>query len=156
MNKSEQKSLLVDLNSSKLKLPNIRRVRIDGISDGNKELNLFFQNWVSSKLYLLWVNHYPNNETGIKMDFYVNSISKAIKSVSKEIFLNCFEIKESELEQIIKSISNWERLIFSSCDIHCLKKLDFSVSARCKIKFLGFIYCGHTWFRNRKIILSRN
>ena len=150
MKDAKQKSLLTDLGSSKLRLPNIRRIQIDKIPDGNKELNSFFQNWVPSKLDLLWVNYNYNTSTGIKMGFYIDSISKAIKSVSKEIYLVCFEIKESELEQIIKSASNWERLIIDYWDIHCSKKLDFSVSAKYKIKFLGFAECGYTGSKDRK------
>ena len=144
MKDAKQKSLLTDLGSSKLRLPNIRKIRIDYISDGNKELNSFFQNWVPSKIDLLSVNYYLNTSTGIKMDFYIDSISKAIKSVQKEIYLRCFEIKEPELEQIIKSSSNWERLILEYCDIHCSKKLDFGVYDKYKIKFLSFQWCGQT------------
>ena len=110
----------------------------------------FFQNWVPSKLDLLLVNFPHNNSTGIKMNFYIDSISKAIRSVSKEIYLSCFEIKEHELEQIIKSASNWERLIFYFSDIHCSKKLDFGVSVKYKIKFLSFYNCGNTSFKDRK------
>ena len=139
---AEHKSLLTDLCSSKFRLPNIRRIQIDYISDGNKELNSFLKNWVPSKLDLLSVNNLPNTNTGVKMGFYIDSISKAMKSVSKEIYLYCFEIKESELEQIIKSASNWERLILRFSDIHCSKKLNFSVFAKYKIKFLGFYNCG--------------
>ena len=150
MDDAKQKSLLTDLGSSKLRLPNIRRIQIDKIPDGNKELNSFFQNWVPSKLDLFSVNHAYKTDTGIKMDFYIDSISKAIKSVSKEIYLECFEIKEAELEQIIKSSSNWERLIIRYSDIHCSKKLDFSVSSKYKIKFLSFYNCGNTDYKDRK------
>ena len=150
MNNAKHKSLLTDLGSSKLRLPNIRKINIYYISDGNKELNSFFQNWVPSKLDFLSVNDYRNTKTGIKMNFYIDSISKAMKSVQKEIYLECFEIKEPELEQIIKSSSNWERLILRFSDIHCSKKLDFSVSSKCKIKFLSFATCGDTDYKDRK------
>ena len=146
----KQKSLLTDLCSSKLRLPNIRKIRIDCISDGNKELNSFFQKWAPSKLDLFSVNYPSNTSTGIKMDFYIDSISKAMKSASKEIYLSCFEIKEPELEQIIESASNWERLILRYSDIHCSKKLDFGVSDKCKIEFLSFTNCGSTYSKARK------
>ena len=150
MNNATQKSLLADFGSSKLRLPNIRKIKIGNISAQNKELNLFFQIWVPSKLDLLSVNFPRNTATGIKMNFYIDSISKAIKSVSKEIYFQCFEIKEPELEQIIKSASDWEKLILRYSDIHCSKKLDFSVSAKCKIKLLSFAHCGNTNYKNRK------
>ena len=150
MKDAKQKSLLTDIVSSKLRLPNIRRIQIDKIPDGNKELNSFFKNWVPSKIDLLSVNYPKNTNTGIKMDFYIDSISKAIKSVQKEIYLFCFGIKEPELEQIVKSASNWERLILDYWDVHCSKKLDFSGSAKYKIKFLGFAECGSTISSSRK------
>ena len=150
MKDAKHKSLLTDLGSSKLKLPNIRKIQIDHISDGNKELNSFFQNWVPSKIDLLSVNYNWNTSTEIKMSFYIDSISKAMKSVQKEIYLLCFEIKEPELEQIIRSASNWERLILRYSDIHCSKKLDFSVSAKYKINFLSFYNCGSTDYNYRK------
>ena len=150
MKDAKQKSLLTDLVSSKLRLPNIRKIKIDHISDRNKELNSFFQNWFPSKLDLLSVNYLWNTFTGIKMDFYIDSISKAIKSLQKEIFLRCFEIKESELEQIIKCASNWERLVLYNSDIHCSKKLDFSISNKYKIKFLSFAFCGDIRYKERK------
>ena len=150
MNDAKHKSLLKDIWSSKLRLPNFRKIQIDFISEGNKELNSFFQNWVPSKIDLLSVNYWRNTETGIKMGLYIDSISKAMKSVQKEIYLGCFEIKESELEQIIKSASNWERLVLRYSDIHCSKKLDFSGSDKHKIKFLSFTLCGSTYFEERK------
>ena len=150
MNDAKQKSLLTDLGTSKLRLPNIRKININQISDGNKELNSFFQNWVPSKLDLLSVKYNRNTDTGIKMDFYIDSISKAMKSVQKEIYLFCFEIKEPELEQIIKSASNWERLILRYCDIHCSDELDFSLSDKYKTKFLSFASCGNTFSPYRK------
>ena len=150
MKDAKHKSLLTDINSSKLRLPNIRKIQIDYISDGNKKFNSFFKNWVPSKLDLLSVNYLPNTNRGIKMDFYIDSISKADKSVEKEIILSCFEIKEPELEQIVKSSSNWERLILRFSDIHCSKKLDFSVFDKYKIKFLSFAHCGNTDYEDRK------
>ena len=150
MNDVKQKSLLTDISSSKLRLPNIRKIRIDHISDGNKQLNSFFQNWFPSKIDMLSVNYYYKNPTGLKMGFYIDFISNAMKLVEKEIYLTWFEIKEPELEQIIKSASNWERLIFHYCDIHRSKKLDFGVSDKYKIKFLSFAYCGNTYHKERK------
>ena len=150
MSNKTDKSLLTDLESSKLRLPNIRKIKIDFISDRNKELNSFFKNWVPSKIDLLLLNYNRNTSAGIKMNFYIDSISKAIKSVQKEIYLSCFEIKEPELEQIIKSASNWERLVLHFSDIHCSKKLDFSVSNKYKTKFLSFRSCGNTYLGFRK------
>ena len=80
----------------------------------------------------------------------LNQFQKQSSQWKKEIFLNCFEIKEAELEQIFKCASNWERLILRFNDIHCLKKLDFGRSNKCKTKFLSFRSCGNTNYKERK------
>ena len=150
MNDAKHKYFMAEFNSSKLRLPNIRKIEIRYISNGDKELNSFFQNWVPSNLDLLSVNFYSKNQIGINMGFYIGSISKAIMSATKEIYLSCFEIKETELEHIIRSAFNWERLVLYFSDIHCSRKLDFSGSVRYKLKFLSFAHCGDTKYAERE------
>ena len=84
------------------------------------------------------------------MGFYIGSISKAIMSVTIEIYLSCFKIKESELEHIVRSAFNWERLVLYFSDIHCSRKLDFSVSVKYKLKYLSFAHCGDTHYAERE------
>ena len=91
---------------------------------------------------MLWLNRGAINNKGIKMDFYIGSFSKAMKTVSKEVYLRCFDINDSDLEQIIKSSCNSERLIISFSSIYFLRKLDFRVTTKYKIKFLSFECCG--------------
>ena len=81
----------------------MRKIRIDWVSDRNKKINRFFRNCIPYKLDLLSINFNWINTTGIKLDFYLDSISFANKSVVKEIYLDCFIINETGLERIIKS-----------------------------------------------------
>ena len=90
------------------------------------------------------------NKIGIKIDFYLNSITKAITSVTNEIYLNVFEISEYGLEQIIKSAYKCKRLMFNFWDIHCSKKLNFKIKNKYKIKLLSFLGCGWKTATERK------
>ena len=84
------------------------------------------------------------------MDFYLNSIIKAITSVTNEIYLNVFEISEYCLEQIIKSAYKCKRLMFNFWDIHCSKKLNFKIKNKYKITLLSFLGCGWKTATERK------
>ena len=116
----------------------MKEIRIDSISDEDKEVNYFFEEWIPNKLESISINRISINTTGIKIGFYLNSILKAIRFVSKQVYLWCFEINEEELEQIVKSAINSERLTFDRCDIHCSKKINFSATSRYAIKHLDF------------------
>ena len=134
----------------RLKLPKVIRLRIKDVPKRDKELNRFLLSWIPTKLDFILINY---NECisgkGIKIDFYLDSISYAIQSATKGIYLCCFEISEAWLEYIIKSAFNWEKLVLYYWDIHCSKMLDFSIYEKYNIKYLSFYGCGNTRFSNR-------
>ena len=141
---------MADLAFLKIRLPNFRKIKIDHISDGDKDLNNFIRNWIPAELELLCINYYFINNIGIKMNFYLNSITKAITSVTNEIYFNNFEISEYDLEQIIKSAYKCKRLMFNFWDIHCSKKLNFKITKNYKINLLSFWGCGWKTATERK------
>ena len=138
-----------EIVTSKLKLPKIKRIKIDNISDGNKDLNDFFEHWIPSQLDLFWINFKYKNNTGIKANFYISSIWKAMTAVTKEIVLVCFEFTEQELEQVLKASFNSERVVIGFSDIHCSKSLDFKISQKYKTKYLNFQAWGRTDYIER-------
>ena len=66
----------------------------------------------------------------------------ALNGVKEEVFFNCFDLSEKDLEQVIKASANSKRLIFSAWDIHCSKDLDFSIHHSFNTKYICFDYCG--------------
>ena len=139
------KALLIDLFTSKLRLPNIKRIKIDKVVDQSKDLNNFLDACIPLKLDLLLVNFNPSNNKGIKMSYYLDSLWKAIKGVSKEVYLYCFELIAEELQEVIKSAYNWERLAIGFSSIHCSDALDFNIKSKYNIKFLSFAGCGNSY-----------
>ena len=126
------------LVTSKLKLPNINWIWIEKMLDKDDLLKEFFEFWTPSKINLLTINFY-GGMNNLKMDFYSKSITKAINSVDKGIYLCGFDIKEWELEQIVKSSSNSKEISFWECTINWSENLNFKITEICKTTFISFI-----------------
>ena len=126
-----------------MRLPNIKRLVINKISDSNSDLASFLSNSVPNKLDLFWMNHpYISDSTPTKIDFYIESLCEAIKGVSKEIYFENLIVGEEDLEKIVKSSCNWERLVIRYSDILCSSALDFSTDSDYKTKSLSFYNWG--------------
>ena len=126
----------------KLKLPNIKRINIDNITDSDSELNSFLLNWTPNQFELFAMNIISIKLKGIKADFYLEALCKVLKAVTKEIYIRCMDFSPSDFEQIVKASFNSERLIFRYCDIHCSTVLNFDTASKYNIKFLSFDYWG--------------
>ena len=86
---------------------------------------MFLENCFPEDIDYLAINHEFNSAVAIKSDFYLKSLCKAVQKVKKEVFINCFDFSPESLEQIVKSASNWERLVLSFSNIHSNRALDF-------------------------------
>ena len=138
-----QETLFKDLIFSKVRLPEIKMIKLDQVGNSDLDYNAFFENWFPPKLQLFCLNCPRYDATAIKAEFYINSLWKAVSSVTKEVFIDCFEFSETELEQIIKSASNAERVVLNYWDIRCSTVLDFGSDIKYKIKHLSFEQWGY-------------
>ena len=126
-----------------MRLPNIKRLVVNKISDSNSDLASFLSNSVPNKLDLFWMNHSYISNDATKIDFYIESLCEAIKGVSKEIYFENLIVGEKDLEKIVKSSRNWERLVIRWSDILCSSALDFSTDSEYKTKSLSFYNWGY-------------
>ena len=140
----KQETFFKDLIFSKVRLPEIKMIKLDQVSNSDLDYNAFFENWFPPKLQLFCLNCPRYDATAIKAEFYINSLWKAVSSVTKEVFIDCFEFSEAELEQIIKSTSNAERVVLNYWDIRCSTVLDFGSEIKHKIKHLSFEQWGYS------------
>ena len=99
-------------------------------------------NWTPDQLEFFAMNHSHNGDKGFKADYYVKALCKMLMVVTKEIYIEWFKITESDLEQIVKSSCNAERLIIMFCDVSCSTTLDFTTASKYNIKFLSFFQWG--------------
>ena len=125
-------------------MPDLNKIQINYISDADANIASFLNDCTPAHLRLLAVNWYSNNNTGIKSEFYINSLLKAVSKVTKEVYFWCFDFSTINLEQIIKAAHNSERLVFRFCCIHCSTDLDFELICEYNTKFLSFECWGQT------------
>ena len=134
LNNAKSKSFLDDLATSKALIPQLKRIWISYLNGSDSNLNLFLSNWVPQNLTYLSINFLSidfNKPT--KMNFYLNSLATCLKKVTKEIFLNVFEMDESDLETVVKASCNSERLVLYACDLKWSRPMDFKCSSTYKI-----------------------
>ena len=105
--------------------------------DKDDLLKDFLNIWTPSKIIELVIKFWDTKKI-LKMDFYSKSIAKTINSVSEGIYLRSFDIKEWELEQIVKSSSNSEEISLYDCTINWSKNLNFNITEKCKTTLIWF------------------
>ena len=140
MNDAKSKSFLDDLATSKALIPHLKRIKISRLKDSDSKLNLFLSNWVPQNLTFLSIN-YPSIDgyKTTKMNFYLTSLTTCLKKVTKEIFLELFEMDESDLETVVKASCNSERLVLYYWDLKWSRPMNFKCSSTYKITTKIFI-----------------
>ena len=134
LNNAKSKSFLDDLATSKAQIPQIKRIWISRLNGSDSNLNLFLSNWIPQNLTYLAINDpYIDENKPTKTNFYLNSLTTSLKKVTKEIFLNVFEMDESDLEEVIKASCNSERLVLKYCDLKWSRPMNFKCSSTYKI-----------------------
>ena len=130
----KQKSFLDDLATSKALIPQLKRIWISRLNGSDSNLNLFLSNWVPQNLTFLNINYpYIDWHKTTKMSFYLNSLTTSLKKVTKEVFLELFEMSESDLETVVKASCNSERLVLCYWDLKWSRSMDFKCSSTFKI-----------------------
>ena len=128
----------------KLRLPDIKRIQIYYLSDSDTDLVDSFFNSTPSHLKNFNIQHNAPGGTPIKYRFDINSLSKAVAAVTKEVFISCFEFSAADLQQLIRAACNAERIVFHWCSVHCSSALDFGATIEYKTNYLSFDYWGST------------
>ena len=134
LNDAKSKSFLDDLAKSKALILQFKEIMISYLNDNNSKLNLFLSNWVPQNLTYLSINNpFINYLKPTKMSFYLSSLTTCLKKVTKEIFLNLFEMDESDLETVVRASCNSERLVLCACDLKWSRAINFKCSSTYKI-----------------------
>ena len=146
MKDAKQKALLNDIKTSDLKLPDIKRIKIDYVSDSDDDLSYFLSNCTPNQLKYLCINFSTSASTLIKSKIDINSLSKAVTAVTKEIYIRLYEFSAADLQQFIRAACNAERIIIQRCSVHCSSALDFGPKLKYNTNFLSFQLWGRTGY----------
>ena len=144
MKDEKQKALLNDIKTSDLKLPDIKRINIYNVSDSHTNLSCFLSNCAPNQLKYLCINHSTFADTLIKSKIDINSLSKTVAAVTKEIFIRLYEFSAADLQQFVRAACSAERIIIHRCSVHCSSALDFGSELKYNTNFLSFQFWGYT------------
>ena len=147
MTDAKQKALLKDIETSNLKLPDIKRIIINNVSDSDANLSRFLSNCTPNQLKFLCINYLSTADTQIKSKIDINSLSKAVGAVTKEVYIRLYEFSAADLQQFIRAACNVERIIIQRCSVHCSSALDFGTKLKYNTNFLSFQYWGDTSYK---------
>ena len=126
------------MSNAKLRLPNLRAVQIEDISDKDTNLVSFLDDCTPAQLELLRFNYPPYSPKATEAKFYMRSLPNIVNATTEEVYLYRLEFSEVELEQIVRASCNAETLLFEECNIHCSTALDFGSFLKYKTKALSF------------------
>ena len=147
MKDANQKALFKDIESSNLRLPDIKRIRIDYVSDSDTYLSDFFENCTPNQFKFLCINYYSVAETSVKSKIDIKSLSKAVAAVSKEVFIRMYEFSAADLQQFVRAACKAERIIIHRCSVQSSGALDFGSELKYNTKFLSFQTWGFAVFK---------
>jgi hypothetical protein len=124
-----------------VKLPNIRRLKIDTLANRNLSFKDFLEHCIPNCLEFLILN--LNNGETIESDYYFPSLEKALIGVSKELYFYDFKLSYDAFEKIVKASYKCERLVFNYWMYDAEAELDFS-GPKYLTNFISFYHCNHS------------
>jgi hypothetical protein len=126
LNDSKAESFIKHYVTNKLKLPHLKKLRIDYIKENDEVLKLFLINCCPSNLEVFSFNRNTNTSSQIKISAYIPSLSKCLPAVTKQVYLYYVKIKSSgDLSTLIKASSNSENLVVRCCEVLTDDECDF-------------------------------
>ena len=136
--------MIRDCVTSKLRLPDLKGIRIERISDSDTDLARFLSDCIPTSLYLLAVNCWAKNYIKIKSKFYIDSFSEAARRTTKEVYFQCIDFSAEDLQTVVRAAHNAERIVFRQCCINSSSRFDFGADLSYNTKFLSFQWWGNT------------
>ena len=128
-------------------MPDIKRIKIDYVSDSDADLSNFFANCTPNQLKFLCINYATFTDTLIDSKIDINSLSKAVSAVTKEFYIRLYEFSTADLRQLVRAACNSERIIIHRCSVHCTSALDFGSELKFNTNFLSFQCWGSNFYK---------
>ena len=107
-----------------LKLPDIKRVFFEYITENNADLLHFLKHSAPNKTKI-FVFGWGYNALN-KIDYYLDGLDTALKGATKEIFANNWNHSKQSLERVFKASCNSSRLIICQSKLDWDSDFDFS------------------------------
>jgi len=138
MTKDSDKSVVDALVKYKIKMAKASKLIINKISDNDEKLNSFIKYCCPDDTEHFVFNHLHINSNAYNIAYYLDSLARVLKGVTKEVYLENLEVKEQDLQTIIRSSAAAERVTIRWSNVRCSSVLDFSCAREYKTKYLSF------------------
>ncbi|CAI2387900.1 unnamed protein product [Moneuplotes crassus] len=114
MEEEKSKKLVKEMEENKYPLGDMHKLKIDRMVNEDTILNKFMTFSAPSSLKLFVFNRiYLSNDDGdkaVRIKFYLEGLKEILPRVTKEVYLECLVVDDTDLSQIVKWASNAERL----------------------------------------------
>ena len=134
MNDEKKLKLIQDLVFFSHRLPDLKGLRINIPSNDSADLNAFLDDCIPAKLELL--SAYCNKD--INASFYIDSLSKAVCVVEKQVYLESFKFSAADLQNLVRAACNAEQIMFTCCSYDFEDTLDFGAKVKYNTESLSF------------------
>ena len=84
----------------------------------------------------------------INVNFYIDSLSKAVGVVSKQVYLERFKFSSADLQKLVRSACNSEQIVFDNCRFDLEDVLDFGTDIHYNTESLS-IDCKNNLITNK-------
>ena len=140
MDYEKKLNLFQDLVFFSHRLPDLKGLYIYNPPKESADLNAFLDDCVPAKLGLFAIQccgDYAN------ASFYIDSLSKAVSVVSKQVYFERFKFSAADLQQLVRAARNAEQIVFYYCSIDLEDALDFGAKVKYNTESLS-IDCKNT------------
>ncbi|CAI2363583.1 unnamed protein product [Moneuplotes crassus] len=136
---------------SKLRLPKIRRICLDSLSDEDERLNMFLKYCIPDGFPFLCLifGSYFGDTPPIKAKYYLDGLKSALSRAQKEIYLRFLEIGMETLQEIIKSSWNCKKVMIHYCRVSIEAPMNLEIQSQkgepleYQTEYLSFYFCGY-------------
>lgn len=119
----KHQNFMKELTENKIALPKIKRVQLKKLKDHDKSiLSGFFSNCIAEELPLLAVNY---NGYLHDISLILDSLVKCLPKVTKEVFIERYNLEASHIERIVQISSNSKILHFYMCKFITKERMNF-------------------------------
>ena len=128
-----------------LKIPDIKRVYFEYLTETNADLLHFLKHSAPNKTKIFIFGYYSNAQ--VKIDYYLDGLDIALKGVTKDIFINYWNYSKQSLERVFKASCNSSRFIIRHSKLDWDNDFDFS-GPQYNTTYLSFYGWGNNYSNN--------
>ncbi|CAI2359320.1 unnamed protein product [Moneuplotes crassus] len=143
MNQQKAKDFLTELTSHKIKLPNIKRIKLDQDKKEDPVVKEFFKHCFPDQVELFSYNwNLASDACQTKLSYYFEEVQHIIPRVTREVVLYYFDLTKQEFEYIISNCKA-PRLTISCSKFDTSSATTFAC-AHSSIQYLSFERSGRS------------